>query len=149
MTRLKVILLVALVGAGIAAVVVLILLRAAPTPGPLQITISRETTYLLDAPLNPDGTVNYVAYLNKKHSKGVTRDNNAALALVHLLGPEMLPEETRDATLLRLGIKHLPAKGDYFIPLDDYAMARSPPATTRPLSKEKRWRISRVLEKAK
>jgi hypothetical protein len=66
--------------------------------GPVKIVISSETT-VIDGPLNPDGTVNYVAALDAEYAKGVTPDNNAAPELIKVLGPEMLPEETRDQIL--------------------------------------------------
>jgi len=83
------------------------------------ITISRETTYI-DGPLNADGTVNYVAYLNRKYSEGVTPDNNAAVLLLRALGPEMVPESTRLMTFARLRMRPLPVRGEYFVDLDEY-----------------------------
>jgi len=43
----------------------------------VDIVVSPQTTYIT-APVNADGTVNYVAYLDARHSEGVTADNNAA-----------------------------------------------------------------------
>ncbi len=44
----------------------------------VKITVGKDTTYIT-GPLNADGTVNYVAYINAKHSKGVTPRNNAGI----------------------------------------------------------------------
>ncbi|MFW6133786.1 MAG: hypothetical protein ACOC8F_07800 [Planctomycetota bacterium] len=93
------------------------------------ITLSRETTYVT-GPLNDDGTVNYVAYLNRKYSKGVTPDNNAAVVLLEALGPEMIAEEIRAETYKRLGMDPPPVKGDYFVDLDEYVEAL--PAERKP-----------------
>jgi len=73
-------------------------------PGePDKIIISRETTYIL-GPVNPDGTVNYVKYLDDKYSQGVTAENNAAPLLLRAFGPDMLPAEIRYETLRRLNL---------------------------------------------
>jgi hypothetical protein len=71
--------------------------------GPIKIIISRETTYI-DGPLNPDGTVNYVAYLDAEYSKGVTPENNAAPLLLRVCGPDLLFPPVRDETLRRLNL---------------------------------------------
>jgi len=47
-------------------------------PGKPLITVSKETTWITE-PLNADGTVNYVAAADAWLSKGVTRENNAAI----------------------------------------------------------------------
>ena len=70
---------------------------------PEEIIISRETTYIL-GPLNSDGTVNYVKYLDDKYSQGVTADNNAAPLLLRAFGPDMLPDKIRSETLSRLNL---------------------------------------------
>jgi hypothetical protein len=56
---------------------------AARPPGP-KITISRETTFVT-GPLRPDGSVDYLAAINERYSKGVTPDNNAAVPLLQVL----------------------------------------------------------------
>jgi len=76
--------------------------------GLVKIIISRQTTYI-DGPVNADGTVNYVAYLDANYAKGVTPENNAAPLLLRVCGPDMLPEPIRGPTLARL---NLPA--DFF-----------------------------------
>ncbi len=70
---------------------------------PVKIIISRETTYI-DGPLNADGTVNYVAYLNQKYSDGVTAENNAAPLLLRACGPELLADGVRGEALSILGL---------------------------------------------
>jgi len=92
--------------------------------GPVEIIISRETTYIL-SPLNPDGTPNYVKYLDDKYAEGVTADNNAAPLLLRALGPDVLPAEIRVESLRRL---NLPADmfdhDKHFIEWDDHVSSR-------------------------
>lgn len=52
-----------------------------------KITISKETTWVTQ-PLKPDGTVDYVAARNKLASRGVTPENNLAIALAHVVPVE-------------------------------------------------------------
>ena len=70
---------------------------------PVKIQLGPDTT-IIDGPLNADGTVSYVAYLNQEYSRGVTPDNNAAPLLLKAMGPEFLPEAVRAETLRRLGL---------------------------------------------
>ncbi|MDP6546571.1 MAG: hypothetical protein QGH60_21545 [Phycisphaerae bacterium] len=90
-----------------------------PPSGPIRITISRETTHIL-GPVNEDGTVNYVAYLNAKHSKGVTTENNAAIPLIEIFGPDLLPKDTDGEIYKILKIEPPAEDGKYFVALDDY-----------------------------
>ncbi len=92
-------------------------------------TISRETTYIT-GPLNPDGTINYVAALNEMMSKGVTGENNAAPLLIRALGPSVLDVRIRERLLKLLGIEDLPENGDYFVPFAEHLeMAPAQPST--------------------
>ena len=84
----------------------------------VDITVSRETTYIT-GPLNADGTVNYVAYLNAKYGKGVTKDNNAFVLLAQALGPEFVPSKVRSAVYQRLHIPLPPTNGKHFRRLDE------------------------------
>jgi len=105
--------------------------------GPVKIIISRETTYI-DGPLNPDGTVNYVAYLDANYAEGVTPENNAAPLLLRAFGPNALPNATRNETLRHL---NLPAdlfdQDKHFVHWVDRARPGKFPATTPALSDEK------------
>lgn len=72
--------------------------------GPVKIEIGPDTT-VIDGPLNPDGTVNYVAALDAECAKGITPRNNAAILILRAIGPEeYLPEETRHEILARLEV---------------------------------------------
>ena len=90
-----------------------------PSPGRIRLTISKKTTHIL-GPVNKDGTVNYMAYLNAKYSKGVTKANNAAIPLIEIFGPDILPKDALGKICEILKIKP-PVEGKtYFIPLYDY-----------------------------
>ena len=88
-----------------------------------RLTISKATTYIT-GPVNADGTVNYVAYLNAKYSKGVTPGNNAKIPLLKAIGPGAIDERIRVEVYKRLGMKPLDETGDYFQPLREYLQAR-------------------------
>jgi len=95
-----------------------------PTPQTVEevevkFTISRETTYVT-GPVNPDGTINYVAYINRKYSKGVTPANNAAIPLLQAIGPDMLVAPVRARTFEMLGMAPLPQEGKYFLMFKRY-----------------------------
>lgn len=89
---------------------------------PTKIIVSYETTRLL-GPLNPDGTVNYLAALNEKYSQGITTDNNAAVLLLQAFGPDWLPEETRDRVLNFFPSFSFPNQGNYFVTFHDHNSA--------------------------
>jgi hypothetical protein len=81
-----------------------------------KVVISKETTYFTE-PLRPDGGVDYVAAFNRCYSKGVTPENNAAVALWQAVGPGDDPGNIEPKDRKRffelLGIPALPEKGDY------------------------------------
>ena len=102
-------------------------------PADNRITISPETTYVT-GPVRPDGTINYVAALDRMCSEGVTPENNAAPLLLRALGPDMLDETVRRLILDRLDID-LPEDGDFFVTIGVYAEEHAPP-TTQPQDRE-------------
>jgi hypothetical protein len=72
-------------------------------PGKPLITVSKETTWIT-GPLNADGTVNYIAAADAWLSKGVTRENNAAILILQAFGRDAIDEKVRDAIIKRLGL---------------------------------------------
>jgi hypothetical protein len=83
-----------------------------------KVTVSKETTYFT-GPLRKDGGVNYVAALNERYSKGVTPENNAAVALWQAAGPKGIDKHIRKQFFDMLGIAELPEEGDYLIAVQD------------------------------
>ncbi len=84
---------------------------AAPTAKPPTIEISKETTVLTEPVVN--GRIDYLAALNKQTSRGVTPQNNAAVLFIQAIGPREIREELRPKYFRLLGVKPLPAKGNY------------------------------------
>ena len=85
-----------------------------------DIIVSRETTYVTDAPRNPDGTVNYAAWLDTHLAEGVTKENNAAIPFLRALGPGVIGEKYCSSILNKLGLSDLPEEGQYLIKFDDF-----------------------------
>ncbi len=79
-----------------------------------KITISKETTYLT-GPLRADGTVDYLAALNRRCSEGVTPENNAAVPFWRAVGPKSLDKKIRKRFFELLGIEELPEEGEYLV----------------------------------
>ena len=98
-------------------VVALLAVNYAPLAGPSEFPVGPDTT-VIEGPLNADGTVNYVAYLNERYSEGVTPENNAMVLLVRALGPEIYRPEAQARGFGLMGIPVPPAKGDYFVRWD-------------------------------
>ncbi len=80
-----------------------------PAPRRIDLTVSKKTTRIL-GPLNKDGTPNYVAYLDTKYSKGVTKANNAAIPLIKILGPDYLSTSNAKDICAALKVP-IPVKG--------------------------------------
>ncbi len=118
--------------------------KPATRPAKIKITISRKTTYVL-GPINADGTINYVAAINKMSSKGVTPQNNAAIPLIHAVGPEKIPKQVRVQTFKILKMRLLPEKGEYFQDLEDYEQVRAEKAGTESDSDAVEQQLGRVM----
>ena len=93
--------------------------------------MSRETTFL-SGPINPDGTINYLAAINQIQSEGVTSENNAAIPMLRALGPEMIDPQVRQTVLRQLGAPELPPEGEYFITFGDFVRKNRPDLLRRP-----------------
>jgi hypothetical protein len=112
----------------IATVVVLVvigtvLLRAFWPLPPVALIVSRETTYFTE-PLNPDGTVNYVAAYNNHVGAGVTPAENMAVPIIEALGPAALSADVRDEAAAALNITFSDSD-QHFVPLGDHLDARA------------------------
>ena len=92
--------------------------------GKVELEIGKDTTYITE-PLNDDGTVNYVAYVNAQLSEGVTSENNAAIVLARAMGPSLFHEDVRDRMIELIRMDPLPEDGDYFVAPGDYVESLS------------------------
>ncbi len=101
--------------------------------GSTPVKVAPDTT-VITSPLKPDGMPDYVAWLNEHYSRGVTPENNAAVLLIQVFGPEaVVPEGVPDELLHHYGLPVLPRTGDYFVGIDGY-FSRHPPPTTAPMA---------------
>jgi hypothetical protein len=107
----------------LALLAALIALGAAPgestKPSPPAITISKQTTYITE-PLRKDGSVDYVAALDRLARQGVTPENNAAVPFWQAMGPGDIRKEDRNEYFRRLGIPPPPEQGNYFVNFKDF-----------------------------
>ncbi len=78
--------------AGGAAVAAWMFLFDVREPEPL--VISRETTFVT-GPLKPDGSVDFVAAINRHYGEGVRPEDNAAVGLLAAVGTDCLSDEQR------------------------------------------------------
>ena len=87
---------------------------------PVEMRIGYDTTRI-DGPLNSDGTVNYVAWLDARCAEGVTSENNAAPIFLKVFGIDNIRGVQRAGVLRRLGMTQdeLDA-GPRFIPWDEF-----------------------------
>jgi hypothetical protein len=83
------------------------------------IKISAETTRIAE-PLTKEGYPDYIGALNLHSSKDVTPENNFVVALWQQLGPKSLNDDDEAQIFKMLGIKPVPAEGEYFMSFDEY-----------------------------
>jgi len=88
-----------------------------------KFTLSRETTYFTK-PLTKDGFVDYAAAINEKLGEGVTPENNAAVALMSVLGPAPEGTPIPDAAFERLSMERPPEGGAYLVSIDAFLKQR-------------------------
>jgi hypothetical protein len=89
-----------------------------------KIVVSKETTHVL-GPLSTDGAIDFFAAINRDLSKGVTLENNGAIAYWRTVGPAQIPENERRALFAVLGIPALSDQGSYFISMRDFFRQRA------------------------
>jgi len=84
-----------------------------------KVVISKETTFVTE-PLGPDGMVDFVAALNASLSKGVTPENNAAVAFWKAVGTKRIDPKIRPQYLALLGLPDLPQETDSWVTFDEF-----------------------------
>lgn len=90
-----------------------------PLPDEPRISVSKETTFLTE-PLDEDGFPDYIAAVNRRHSKGVTPENNTAVLLFRAYGPTDIEKEHRKEFFKALGMDALPVEGEYCVSQLDF-----------------------------
>jgi hypothetical protein len=102
----------------VAADVVLVQCRRTIHPG-------FETTRIV-APLQDDGSIDYLIAVDRYFGAGVTPNNNAAILILRAMGRQAIPKyQAPDALTDTLGMPHIPEKGNYFVTYEDYCKQRS------------------------
>ncbi|MCE5327075.1 MAG: hypothetical protein LLG01_11755 [Planctomycetaceae bacterium] len=97
-----------------------------------HITIGYDTTRIT-GPVRPDGTVDYIAYLNNKLGHGVTPENNAAIPLLKIWGSALLGSaEYSPRQVELLGLKSVPSDR---VALNEFPVPRTP-ETSGPVDRE-------------
>ena len=92
-----------------------------------------DTTRIVE-PTLPDGSIDYLAGIEQYFSRGVTPENNAVPLIFEALGRIALPKtQPEDGITSRLGMPHLPEKGDYFIDFATFTKARDGKAGELPI----------------
>jgi len=80
-----------------------------------------ETTRII-APRQADGSIDYLTAIEEHFSRGVTNENNSVPLLFQAFGRDALPRtQPPDGITDRLGMPHLPEKGDYFVSYENFA----------------------------
>lgn len=92
---------------------------------PLQPVIIGPDTTVIDGPLTDDGYVDYSAYLNQKHSAGVTTESNSVVLLMQALGPSEIPPLLRPTFFELLGVDPLPNDGPYLLDPEAFVRRRN------------------------
>jgi hypothetical protein len=86
-----------------------------------------DTTRIV-SPTLPDGSIDYLKFLDDRRSEGVTPFNNAAVPFLQAIGRSALPSnQPPDGITDLLGMPHLPEQGDYLTGFDDYCKLHSTP----------------------
>jgi hypothetical protein len=96
------------------------------------------TTRIVE-PRKPDGSIDYGLALDQYFSRGVTPENNAAIPLLHVLGPAALSKNHPETVFAGLGMSPLPEAGDYFVGHADYMRIHSLPAANEAIE----WELPR------
>jgi len=72
---------------------------ASPAFAEVELEIGPDTT-VIDGPLRPDGTIDYLAHMNALRSAGVTPENNFAVDLVRTMGDDAWSDIWSEAELV-------------------------------------------------
>jgi hypothetical protein len=87
------------------AILCLLVFSAAAIANP-PFTVSPETT-AITGPLRPDGSVDYVAAINREYGQGVTPENNGFIDFMLAAGPKTFPRSTFYRMISMLGVKNV------------------------------------------
>lgn len=84
-----------------------------------------DTTRIV-APRLDDGSIDDLLAIDEHFGRGVTPENNAAVLVIQALGRQALSKnQPTDGITDRLGMPHVPEKGDSFVTFDEYKRAHA------------------------
>jgi hypothetical protein len=119
----------------------------------VALVVSKEITYFTE-PLNPDGTVDYVAAYNKHIGADADLAQNMAVPIIEALGPAALSEDLRDEAVAALRLRFSDGQR-HFVRLTDHLDANSaeyerliPPEGEQAAETERDRRMREMVEKA-
>jgi len=94
-------------------------------PRDVNIIISHDTTRINDPPVNPDSTIDYVAWLDEQSGRGATRDNNAMIPLIRAIGPQRtVSSGMKDAIFRLLDMPPIPEGSIFFVEFKEFMELR-------------------------
>ena len=96
-----------------------------------RIRVSKETTFLTE-PLRPDGMVDYCAAINERLKSGIKSEDNAAVDLIRVLGPQVVPEDCASEFYRWLELDPLLSYGDNVVFYRDFPEAIAELASANP-----------------
>jgi hypothetical protein len=124
----------------------ILLLRASRRLPDVALVVSRETTYFTE-PLNPDGTVDYVAAYNRRFGADAATSGNMAVRIIGVLGPGALSAEVREPAAAALGVTFSESRRGFVRLADhlnanpaDYEGLIQPEREQAAESEDERWR---------
>jgi hypothetical protein len=103
-----------------------------------KLIISYQTTRIT-SPLDDEGNVDYLEYLNQQAAEGVTPDNNFEYVVRKIIGVEIIDENIRAEYLKRIGLKEedIFKKKDQFQNIYDFLETKIKPETDSSADQEK------------
>lgn len=116
--------------AGLSAVLTTLVFVGAEEPQPRQekgppFAISKETTQITE-PLDAQGWPDYITYVDRQLSAGVTPENNSLVAILRIIGMQEIAADLRPQAFRKLGIEPFAKDAKHRMSLGDYLRSLQP-----------------------
>jgi hypothetical protein len=112
-----------------------------------KVTISNETTFFTE-PLGTEGMVDFAAALNASLSKGVTSENNAAVAFWKVVGTKRIDPTIRSKYLALLGLSDATDQDGGWMTYDEFVKSQNGgEATTDETEQEAEDHFAKAMQK--
>jgi hypothetical protein len=102
----------------------LLLLAVGDEPVKPKLPLGKDTT-VVNGPLDKNGYIDYEAALNERLGKGIKPEQNANVLLWQVFGPRPGGTKVPAEYFKWLGAPEPPAKGDYFVPFEQFLKQRN------------------------